>query len=605
MSQPPPPPNQPPSGGFGAPQDQPPKGFGAPQDPPSGGFGAPQSPPSGGFGAPQTPPPPPQTPPQAPPPPAQGPGYGYPQPQTLPQQPYGQPQTPPGYPQQPGYGYPQAQTVPMQPQATQSGGRKGPGAQVWIIVAAVAAIALIVGAGVWYSSSDGDKGKNSASETSGGSGGSGGENGKGGTGGTGGSGGAAKEKVPANTSAKVLFQLSAPNIKDSRIDSVVGSWVSGSVYAKADINKIVGYEADTGSTKWTLPLNGQTCAGSVEVTSSGVAAVVSEAGKRSGPHDRKPCSDITAFEVGTGKKLWTKSVTSNDSPIPFREVTISGSTVAVGGGSYGGAALDLTTGKVLWQPKIGSCQDVGYAGGEQLVAVRKCGDYGNESYEVQLLDPKTGKDKWSYKIPPGIDNAKVISTKPVVFGVDSGEITASGVTDVFSLDDNGKLRAKITLADGKYEHDCAVNKVHECHGITVGNDKLYVPTKEDYSSASRSNEIISFSLGTGQTTGDRIDAGDGYKISPIRMDGPNVLAYKDGPYDKGSQVVSIDGKTLKQTKLLETPASEPVQRAISSMVPDSAELLYADGRLFFGQQLVSKPYSATDKSYTALAFGAK
>ncbi|MER6124029.1 PQQ-binding-like beta-propeller repeat protein [Streptomyces sp. NPDC001795] len=609
MSQPPPPPNQPPPGGFGAPQDT----------PPGGGFGAPQSPPPGGFGAPQTPP---QTPPQAPPqtpPPAQGPGYGYPPPQTPPpaQGPgYGYPQTPPGQPgygypgpqpgygypnQQSGYGYPQPQTVPMQQGAPQGGGRKGPGAQVWIVVAAVAAIALIVGGGVWYanSSSGGTKDKKSAS------GGTGGDN-KGG--GTTGSGSGGKEKVPANTSAKVLFQLPAPEIKDKdEIDSVAGSWLTDSVYAKAGINKIVGYDADTGAIKWTLPLDGQTCAGSPEISSSGVAAVVTESGKRANARDHKPCSDVTAFEVATGKKLWTKSINPSGTPLRFGEVSISGNTVAAGAGYDGGAAFDLTTGKVLWQPKVGSCTDVGYAGGEQLVAVRKCGDYGNETYEVQLLDQKTGAVKWGYKLPKGIDNAKVISTKPVVFGLDSGDVTASGATDVFSMDDTGKLRTKITLADGKYGHDCGVGKIHDCHGITVGNDKLYVPTQQHDGTgqSTQTNEIISFSLATGKTTGDKIDAGDDYEIFPIRMDGGNLLAYKSGPYDKGAQVVSVDGTTLKQTKLLETPASEGVLSAISSMVPKNSELLYTDGRLFLGKDLASKPYSSDQKSYTALGFGAK
>ncbi|MFD7708402.1 PQQ-binding-like beta-propeller repeat protein [Streptomyces sp. NPDC059785] len=629
MTQPPPPPpnqppNQPPQQGFGAPQNPPPGGFGAPQTPPPGGYGAPQQPqpPQQGPGysypqAPQPPQTPPPAPPQGqptPPPPPQGPGYGYPQtPGTPPptQPGYGPPTPPPtqpgyGYPgQQPQgpYGYPQPQTVSMQPQAPQGGGKKS-NSQLVIIVAAVAAIALIVGGGVWYASSSGkdDDSKNTSGSTSGGS--DGGEEG----GDSGSTGGAAKEKVPANTSAKVLFQLPAPEIKsEDEIDSVAGSWLTESVYAKAGINKIVGYEPGSGSEKWTLDLPGQTCAGSPEITGDGVAAVVTEAAKRGSDNKHELCTQILAFNVNTGKKLWTKSVDISGTTIAFDEISISGSTVAAGGGYNGGAAFDVKSGKVLWQPKVSTCEDVGYAGGDQLVAVRKCGTYDNEKYQVQLLDPKSGSVKWSYKLPDGIDNAKVISTKPVVFGVDSGEITASGVTDVFSLDESGKLRTKITLADGKYEHDCGVNKVHDCKGITVGNDKLYVPTKShdgggDYS---QTNEIISFSLDTGKTTGDRIDAGDDYEIRPIRMDGGNILAYKDGPYDKGAQVVSVDGKSLKATKLLETPASETVLDAISGMVPDTCEMLYSDGRLFMGKDLVSKPYDADEKEYTALGFGAE
>ncbi|MFG2379788.1 outer membrane protein assembly factor BamB family protein [Streptomyces avermitilis] len=635
MSQPPPPPSQPPSGGFGAPQDPPPGGFGAPQAPPPGGFGAPTPPPQG----PPQAPPPPQGPPQAPPQPPQGPpqgsGYGYPQappqaPQTPPPAPqgpgYGYPQAPPPAPQGPGYGYPQAPgpapagygypgqqpqygyqppTVPMQPQPP-GGGRKGPGATTWIIVAAVAAIALIVGGGVYmYSSADGsDDSKNNSSGTTGGSGG---KDDDATSGGTDTSSGEAKEKTPADPSAKVLFQVPAPTITDKQeIDSVSGSWLTDSVYAKAGVGKIVGYDADSGSSTWTLPLPGQTCAASPEISASGIAAVVTESGKRAGSSDRKPCSEVTAFEVATGKKLWTKNVSVGDAKVAFEEVTLSGSTVGVGG-LYGGAAFDLSSGKVLWQPKASGCQDLGYAGGEQLVAVRKCGEYGDEKYEVQLLDPKSGNVKWSYKLPAGIDNAKVISSKPVVFGVDSGDVTASGVTDVFSLDDSGKLRTKITLADGKYEHDCGVGNVHDCHAITVGNDKLYVPTKEHDGTAqgSRTNEIVTFSLATGKTAGDKIDAGDDYEIFPMRMDGGNVIAYKDGPYNKGSQVVSVNGTSLKETKLLETPSSDAVRSAISSMVPKSSELLYTDGRLFMGKDLVSKPYSTDQKEYAALGFGAK
>ena len=629
MSQPPPPPpNQPPQqGGFGAPQDQPPQsgGFGAPQAPPPGGFGAPQDPPPGGFGAPQAP---------QPPQPAQGPGYGYPQapqpPQAPPAPPQGQPQY--GYPQapqapqgQPGYGYPgqqpqygYPQTVPMQPQAPQGGGGGGKfkfNGPVGIAIAAVAVVALIVGGGIMYASSGSDDNNKTSAGPTGGGGGKDDKGDKGGSTDNGGGGSGtdttndtAQEKVPSNTSASVLFQVPAPAVKDKQIDSVAGSWLTDSVYAKSGVNQIVGYDPATGGKKWTLPLQGETCAGSREVTEDGVAAVVTESAKRNSKGDHQACTQVVAFDVNTGKQLWNKTAETQGTDVPFGEVTISGTTVAVGGGYYGGAAFDLKSGKVLWAPKTGKCEDVGYAGGAQLVAVRKCGDYGDEEYKVQLLDPKSGSVKWTYDLPKGIDNAKVISTNPVVFGVDSGDdVSLSGATDVFSLDENGKLRIKISLPDGKYEHDCSIGKVYRCKGITVGNDKLYVPTKEhdgggDYS---QTNEIVSFSLATGKPTGERVDAGNDYELFPIRMDGPNIIAYKDAPYDKGPQIVSVDGKTLKQTKLLETPATDSVRSAISGMVPKSSEMLYSGGRLFMGQDLVSAPYSKNEKDYTAIGFGAK
>jgi hypothetical protein len=668
MTQPPPPPNQPPgqppnqppgqspnqppaeppSLDKGQPPAQPPQdtppqgGFGAPTPPPAGGFGAPTPPPQGppapgpGYGYPQAPPaqqtPPPAQPPQGPPP-AQGPGYGYPQ--TPPPQPgygypgqqgpYGQPQPGP-YGQQPPpgpYGY-QPPTMAMHPQMGQPAGKKKVNTTAIIITAAVVAIALIVGGGVLYTSTSGgdDSGKKDTASSEGTTGGK--DDTKGDDGGSSSSGGSssggsssggvevpteAQEKAPGNAAAKILFRVPAHEVKEKlTIDSVKGSWLTKTTYAKSALNKIVGYEPDTGKTKWTLDLAGQTCAGSREITTEGIAVVVTESAKRKSNDDRQPCTEVTAFNVETGKEVWTKSADTSGEKVPFGEVTISGTTVAAAGGYAGGAAFDVNSGKVLWSPKVGECTDEGYAGGAQLIAVRKCGDYGSETFQIQLLDPKSGSVKWTYKVPSGISRAKIISTKPVVFGVVTGsDVPLNGTTDIFSLDDSGKLRAKISVPDKKYDYECPVRGVWACRGIYVGNDKVYMPTKnhDGTGAYSSTNEIVSFSLATGKSTGDRVDAGDDYDLFPIRMDGPNIIAYKDGPYDKGAQIVSIDGKTLKQTKLLETPSSESVLRAISGMTPTLSEMLYTDGRWFIGSELVSKPYSKDEKEYTALGFGVK
>ncbi|MFI7386003.1 PQQ-binding-like beta-propeller repeat protein [Streptomyces sp. NPDC049813] len=615
MTQPPPPPQQPPNEPPQDPLRKQPETPAAPQPPaapPAGGFGAPTPPPPGGFGAPT---PPQDGPgygyPQTPPPPPQGaPGYGYPgqQPQQPPppaygQQPYGQPQygqQPPPYGQQPGYGqqqygYPQPPTTPMA--APGGGGGKKPSPVVWIITAAVVVIALIVGGGIFYanSSDDGkDDTKNSADGKDGGKG-------KGGPAG-------GVEKVPGTTSASIAFQLPAPKVAKDAVWSVAGSWLTDSTYAKADLDQLVGYEPDSGTKKWTLPLSGQTCGASPEVTGEGLAAVLSEDGKRKKDKDYFKCTEITVFDVNTGKKVWSDSVEAGGQKIAFKELSISGTTLAVGGGFDGGAAFDITSGKSLWKPQQGSCEDVGYRGGEQLVAVRKCGDFDAETYEVQVLDPASGKPKSTYKVPgtPGSVNLlSVFSTKPVTFGVALGDEVK--YTDAFSLDDTGnKLRAKITVDPEKYDIDCEVGEVHGCKGVVVGNDRLYLPSQQhDGSGTDRVNEIVSFSLADGKITGDRFDSGPGYEIFPLRMDGSNVLAYKDGPYDKGAQVVTIAPKGGKETKLLETPATRTVRDALSRMVPKSSEMLYSNGRLFLGKDLISEPYSADDKQYAALGFTAK
>ncbi|MGW4317957.1 outer membrane protein assembly factor BamB family protein [Streptomyces sp. NPDC004684] len=143
MSQPP---NQPPQGGFGAPEPQdrppqPPDLSKAQQPPQGGGFGAPQpsqppvqpsqppaQPSQPPQGAPQTPPPP-AGPPQTPPPPAgpPQPGYGYPQQPAPAPGPYGQPQAGPyGAPQPGPYGAPGAPGAAPGPYGQPQPGQPGP-----------------------------------------------------------------------------------------------------------------------------------------------------------------------------------------------------------------------------------------------------------------------------------------------------------------------------------------------------------------------------------------------------------------------------------------------------------------------------------------------
>ncbi|MEU4487733.1 PQQ-binding-like beta-propeller repeat protein [Streptomyces purpurascens] len=595
MTQPPPPPPQqpPPGGGFGPPQDQPPQpGYGYPQ--------APQTPPPA---APQTPPQPPQAP-QGPPP-----GYGYPGQQ--PQAPYGQPGQPgqPGYGQpgqpgygQPGYGYPQG-TMPLQPQPGypgHPGGGKKFNAQLAIIVAAVVAIALIIGGGVWYSSSK-DDGKKDDTASSGGS-----------TGGTddnnGGTASGGKEKAPSDPSAKVLFQVPAPEVKNDSTVVVSGSWLTDKTYAKSGIAQIVGYDRDTGGKQWTIPLDGPVCQASRHVTDDNKTAILYQPAMPTKADPSHGCSQVAVIDLDAGKELWSKTVKTGDQLISFDNVTVSGKTVAVGSSS-GGAAFDIS-GKPLWSPKPSdSCYDAGYGGGEKLVAVRKCGSYEQRQLHIQTIDPKSGKVISEYKMAEGIEYASVVSTNPLVVAADVGDSAGdgSGISDFFSIDNKtGKLRTRISAPGEQFAARCeGITRIEYCNQLAVGGDRLYIPTEEHDGKGeySQTNEIVAFDLATGKQTGQRADAGDGYTISPLRMDGGNLIAYKRPPYDKGGQIVSIDGGSFKETKLLENPASEQVRDVESSMSPDYSEFLYAEGHLYMSKVYASKRSSTGDKEYLAVGFG--
>ncbi|MGW0939620.1 outer membrane protein assembly factor BamB family protein [Streptomyces sp. NPDC002666] len=624
MTQPPqPPPNDPPQGGFGAPQDPPPGGFGAPQDPPPGGFGAPTPPPADPYGKqPATPPPPAPggygTPPPAGPP-QQQPGYGYPQGPPQQQPGYGFPQAPPqGQPQQ-GYGFPPGQaphqgygypTAPMQqPYQPQQPGGNGPkkfSTQAQIIVAAAVAVALIIGGGVWFASSGGDDDKKKDEAVS--SAGTTGEN-KGGSGSTLGGGG--KEKAPADIKAHAGFQLPQPKVTD--VTTVTGSWLTDKAYVKTGVNEIVGYDPAKGTKLWSIPLDGQVCAASRHMSKDFKTAIAFEEGKRTAANKYPSCNQVGALDLNTGKLMWNKSVTAStggDRPVRFDEVTLSGSTIAAGG-TEGGAAFDLNTGAERWKPKVSTdgCYDKGYGGGEALAVVRKCGTYDDPQLIIQALNPTTGAPLSSYKMPAGVEYASIVSTKPLVVAADVGDTAGdgSGISDFFSIDSaSGKLLTRIAADGEKYAASCRATKVESCQHLAVGNNRVYVPTEEHEGTGEygNTNEIVSFDLTTGKPTSDRADAGDRYSMFPVRMDGGNLIAYKEPPYDKGGQIVSIDGATFKPTVLMDNPGDEAVRDAETSFSSDYAEYVYGGGKLFISETMVSKPRESSldDKEYLVVSF---
>ncbi|BAU83829.1 hypothetical protein SLA_2913 [Streptomyces laurentii] len=608
MTQPPPPPNQPPGpppGGFGAPQDPPPGGFGAPQDPQPGAYGTP--PPPGqpgqpGYGYPQQP-----GQPAVPPP------YGYPQDGYPPGQQPPQPPTMPQPPQQ--YGYPQQQpqfpTQPMRPMPAAGqpapGGRKKLSTQMRIVVAAAAAVVLLVGGGLIYANTGGDKPADPQA-TSGGAagGGTGGE--KGGSGGVDGPG---KEKAPADPKSTLAFKLDLPRVQD--VTDTSGSWLTDTTYVKAGLNSVVGYDPAKGSVKWTLPLTGQICGASAHMTNDHKVPILFEASKRAAPRFFQPCTEVGLVDLTTGKLVWSTSITggtAGDKKATFTEVTVHDRTVAAGG-LDGGAGFDIANGNPRWKPQANAdnCEDAGYGGGAGLVAVRRCGTYDDPTVSIQTLDPMSGAPRSEYKMPRGVDFASVVSSKPLVVAAEVGDVEGdgSGISDFFSIDEKtGKLKAKITADPQRYAGRCRSSRVEGCTQLAVGNNKLYVPTEKHEGSTGEygdeTNEIVAFDLDNGRLAPEKADAGDRYTLMPLRMDGGNLIAYKLPPYNKGGEIVSIDGGSMKSTVLMKNPDQKEIRDAETSFNAPSAEYLYGNGHFFVADTLISK--KPIGKEYLVVAFSA-
>lgn len=603
MSQPPPPPSQPPRGSSAeepeTPQ-QPVAPEGTPQQPsqqpPSGGFGPP-TPPQGGNGAygyPQQPPPGgagygyPQQPPQ-------GGGYGY----GYAQQPVGQPGLP-GQPDQPGqpgqFGAPGAPGTPYgQPPGMYPTGPYGPGGPgvpgpggggggngkaIAIIAAAVAAVLAVVTIGFFMLRDDGDP-------EAGGSGGSS-------TGGTGGPGGG----KPASTEGRELFKIPSPKLTAEESVSVTGAWATDKIFAKSTLNGIIGMDAASGKQAWKISLDGQICAASRHTTDDGKTAVIVAETKSS----RAKCNQMAVVDLNKGRKLWQEKMPGSDSAVTLgMSMTVSQNVVAAKwiGGSV---AYEMSGGAPLWQSHGGTgCEDEGFAGGKELMAVVQCGSYSDPKLKVQKLNPKTGDATWEFDVPEGVQNARIVSSDPVVLAVSAGTSTP---TDVMTVGDDEKLKSKISLGDRKYDPGCGTD-VESCVSIAVDKNYVYLPSARHQGDTASTNEIIAFDQASGKPKW-KSDAGEKRTIVPVRMQGDKLIAYKKPTYDAGGQIVAVDpGAQGKQELYLRNPDdTAEIENNIAGITMREPPL-YQNGRLFLHQTLISKRITGSYGKYLGIGFGAE
>ncbi|MFJ8634145.1 PQQ-binding-like beta-propeller repeat protein [Streptomyces sp. NPDC093568] len=586
MSQPP---NQPPQGGFGA-----------PQDPRQGGFGAPQ--PAQPSQPPQAPPPP-QGPPQTPPPPQ--PGYGYPQqppqpgayqsgPYAQPPQPQQQP-GPYGYPQQPapGYGYPGQPQYPGAPGAP--GGSRNPfkGKPALAIGAAVAAL-LVIGGTVFAVTSGGDdkddkpvaqqsddpKGSDGPSASDGGS-----------------EGGADPENLNEGRQAgesKVLWYQPAPDAPKSGADAS-GMWITDKTAVKAAYKQLFAYNVGDGKATWDpITFPEKICAVTPQKSASDKIVVA----YMSGGSDRAKCNQLQQIDLNSGEQGWKGTVANGalfDSTLDV-ELSITGKTLMVGR-SQSGTAFDIDSGKKLWdKTRFGDkCFPDAFAGGGKLVAVASCDASGtNEHDEVQELDPATGKAKWTLKFDKGWRVARVFSLDPlVIYGTNEDK----KAWNISTFDSAGKIRSQVDV-DLEIGAECGwailQRDLTGCSGVVADANTLYMPTKATASA----NEIVAIDLGNGKEKW-RVKSPAEETMLPIKVEDGKLIAYVQPSYDAGGQVVSIPvtGSSHEPAKLLQNPASAAdIENGFFSKAYD-----YVDGRFYLSSTRLSGNDEAKEK--LMLAYG--
>lgn len=574
MSQPPPPPpgNPPPpsGGGYGYPgQAGPVPGsenpYAQPVPPGQNPYAqAPTQPafPQQQYGGQQTPPPPgqtPQPPGQVQPGQTPPPQYGYPQPG----------QTPPPPPQ---YGYPQQQMPQQPPYGTGPSGFSSPpgGAsnnKLVVIIAAVVAAVLVIGGGVYFATKGGGDDPSPKPQAN-----SGGTNG-----------GTNTAKTHNSTLTYKWDKPADPVASKDNLKNVVGLWFTDKYVVKNEIDKVVAYDLVTGAVAWTVPTPSSGDCTAARDSNNNMTAV------QFGTN----CEQIMVIDLAGGKALWTTKLPVGSSGKPdfdYTEMAVSGDTVGVDwlDGSIG---YRMSTQKVLWRSGNGDCEDDGYAGGKQFVAVVNCG---YKTYKVQVIDPdNNGNAKWSWTAPVGTKVSAIVSTDPVVVLLGTEGET---FTDAATIT-NGRLQSRVSLGTDKYDISTDGTEMQSAHNVIVSSDTIYLSlsSKHDGNGQVLSG-IVAFNLSDGKQKW--IAKPDSkHEIAGLGLQDGKLLAYEPADYDVQGRLVTLDpgNGAISTYAQFDTDASEKLDVSAMRSYP-----VWYDGHFFIATRTVYA--SSSDQTYL-VAFG--
>ncbi|MFD3511816.1 PQQ-binding-like beta-propeller repeat protein [Streptomyces sp. NPDC058657] len=602
MSQPP---NQPPQGGFGAPQD--------PQNPQGG---VPQGPPPG---VPQQPPAPPQMP--GTPPPGQ-PGYGYPQgPPPAADNPYAQPTPPPGQPQpgqpQPGYGYPGQPGTPPPPgygypqqgpagQPTYPGapmpagpGGGGPQKQkLMLIIGAAVAALIVIGGGIYLVSGDDEPApvaKPSGSAQPSGSATPDAGDGKGPGDTPGRDAGTDLNAGRKPGEAKVLWANVNKVDLPKNGGEVMPSWFVGDTVIQTYYRTMTAYGVADGKKRWELQFPNKVC-GAPQQKGTGDKVVI---GVEDNNTEKAKCNQMQQVDLKAGKTGWRKEIPKENlfDILSSPEFVAMGDTITVSRMGVVSAFRISDGSKLFGDLKFGACgADAFASNGSKLIAIDGCGSGDDGTEQVREADPATGKGKWAWKVPKGWAVKRVFSVEPLVLYMENKDKKAGNVSFFKS---NGAPAAQMTGELPSPQCGWAImdRALQGCTGVTADATTLYVASeaKSGGVGTGRSNEVRAYDVTTGKRKW--VSSLQDRTLLPVKTEDGSVFAYAEPTYDKGGEIVKIPAAGGSPAPVLKNP------EAVASLERSffSKRISYEDGRLFLAPDRISGKDDEQPK--TLLAFG--
>ncbi len=373
---------------------------------------------------------------------------------------------------------------------------------------------LVIGGGVWFATKGGGKSDPKPKPVAN----SGGTNGS--------------PTAPGGHNSQLAYKWGKPadtvaekdNLKDA-----LGIWFTDKYVVKNQINQVVGYDINTGAQAWAIPAPSGTECTAARDQYNNMTAIQYGA----------DCDKVMAIDLAAGRMLWTKDLptgTSGKTNYDFTEMAVSGDAVGIDW-TEGSIAYRLSDQKVLWRSGDGNCNDDGYAGGAQFVAVVNC-DY--STYKVQVIDTaNNGASKWSWTAPAGIQVTSIVSTDPVVVILGT---QANLYTDVAVLA-NGRLTQRVSLGSKQYSIDDDGTEKQAVHNVLVDKSTIYLTLNSQSDSSGKVlSGIAAFNISDGKQKWVAKPTGN-YDITGVGFQDGKVLAFEPPSYDQAGRMVTLDPGT--------------------------------------------------------------
>ncbi|MEO3788388.1 PQQ-binding-like beta-propeller repeat protein [Actinocorallia sp. B10E7] len=312
-------------------------------------------------------------------------------------------------------------------------------------------------------------------------------------------------------SVEVTWTSPSDTVSDAETEGV---WTSGGLVVRARFDGLTAFDAGSGGQRWqsTLPGRDVLC-GMSRTAVDGIGMIAEQT-------TSTQCSRVSAVDLATGKSLWNATIPPEEasSGTDADKLAIAGDTAMIRT-QRTLQALGARDGKPRWKrvPQSPVCRYSWIAGGTNLaIAAERCNDRDGVSREVlRALDPATGREQWSLRIPAvGNANVALISADPLVLHV--RETDQRGTTSLLAVNAEGKITATIPAA--------AIDASAVLPGrsipvfrIAVTGDAVITPTRTEKAR----HQVTAYALADGRRLWATKEDRD--SVSALAVDGQDVI----------------------------------------------------------------------------------